>query len=502
MGSPGLSSPQVANYNYDMSSDGQRIFAGQYKLDVQIASSLSSPMWRAMDLLLKRWVTLVLLPTSDLRSVRLLQECQSAAANDRRDVIAILDVISSGTITGDYLTGSPESYVGIVFEWLDGESLDQLLVKRGEVIDVETALQQVGVIANTLAYSHSLNIFHGRLRPHNLIFSEGQNVRLSGFGLDSALMGLDSADGIQEDIKGVGNLLFVMVTGMWPLVSVDSLPAARSTSDSVLVLPSDVHGGIRSGIDQIYRRTQTGEFSSMRQLIDALSVGEVEVVENLQARVTRFTASSVTWHPEDGSSASRFKVVSVAAVAVAIFGWIGWQLLTSNFKTSDSVVESINSPLPSVEITIPTGTGEEAQISDVLTYDPFGDDSENADLAQLAIDGDSETAWTTVEYRKANMSKSGVGLILDLGTPTLVTKIDLEFISAGHNAEIYVGDTPAPDFATAAKIGQIASSTKTATVLAGEPTSGRYVVIWLTPDLPKAKSGKFRGGIAEINIFR
>jgi hypothetical protein len=231
-------------------------------------------------------------------------------------------------------------------------------------------------------------------------------------------------------------------------------------------------------------------------------VGEVEVVENLQARVTRFTASSVTWHPEDGSSASRFKVVSVAAVAVAIFGWIGWQLLTSNFKTSDSVVESINSPLPSVEITIPTGTGEEAQILDVLTYDPFGDDSENADLAQLAIDGDSETAWTTVEYRKANMSKSGVGLILDLGTPTLVTKIDLEFISAGHNAEIYVGDTPAPDFATAAKIGQIASSTKTATVLAGEPTSGRYVVIWLTPDLPKAKSGKFRGGIAEINIFR
>ena len=340
-----------------MSSDGQRIFAGQYKLDVQIASSLSSPMWRAMDLLLKRWVTLVLLPTSDLRSVKLLQECQSAAANDRRDVIAILDVISSGTITGDSLTDSPESYVGIVFEWLDGESLDQLLIKRGEVIDVEIALKQVGIIANSLAYAHSLNIFHRRLRPHNLIFSEGQNVRLSGFGLDSALMGPDSTNGVQQDIKGVGNLLFVMVTGMWPLVSVDSLPAAQATSDATLVLPSEVHGGIRSGIDQIYRRTQTGEFSSMRQLIDALSVGEVEVVENLQARVTRFTANSVTWHPEDGSTASRFKVVAVAALAVAIFGWIGWQLLTSNFKTSDSIVESINSPLPSVEITIPVGTG-------------------------------------------------------------------------------------------------------------------------------------------------
>lgn len=502
MGSPGLSAPQVANYNYDMSSDGQRIFAGQYKLDVQIASSLTSPMWRAMDLLLKRWVTLVLLPTSDLRSVKLLQECQAAAANDRRDVIAILDVISSGTITGDYLNDSRESYVGIVLEWLDGESLDQLLVKRGEVIDVETALKQVGIIANTLAYAHSLNIFHGRLRPHNLIFSEGQNVRLSGFGLDIALMGSDSTNGVQQDIKGVGNLLFVMVTGMWPLVSVDSLPAAQSTSGAALVLPSEVHGGIRSGIDQIYRGTQTGEYSSMRQVIDALSVGEVEVVENLQARVTRFTASSVTWHPEDGSSASRFKVVSVAALAVAIFGWIGWQLLTSNFQTSDSGAESINSPLPSIEIAAPTGTGEEAQISGVLTYDPFGDDSENAELAQLAIDGDTQTAWTTVAYRKADMGKSGVGLILDLGAKTLISKVDLEFISAGHYAEIYVGDTPTPDFATAAKFGQTNGSANTASVLAGEPTFGRYVIVWLTPNLPKAKSGKFQGGIAEINVFR
>ena len=485
-----------------MSNDGQRVFAGQYKLDVQIASSLSSPMWRAMDLLLKRWVTLVLLPTSDSRSVALLQECQRAAANDRRDVIAILDVISSGTIVGDHLEVSPESYVGIVFEWLDGQSLDQLLTKRGEVIDVETALRQVGIIANTLAYAHSLNIFHGRLRPHNLIFSEGQNVRLSGFGLDSALMGSDSINGVQEDIKGVGNLLFVMITGMWPLVSVDSLPAARSANDTDLILPSDVHGGVRSGVDQIYRRTQSGEFSSMRQVIDALSVGEVEVVENLQARVSRFTASSVAWHPEDGSSTSRFKVVSVAASAVAIFGWIGWQLLTNNFQTTDSVAESLSSPLPSLEITIQAGTGEEARISDVSTYDPFGDDVENDDLVALTFDRDTETAWTTVEYRLATMGKSGVGLIVDLGTQTLISKVDIEFISASHVAQIYVGDSAAPDLETAAKIGQTDGLSNIASVPASEPTLGRYVIIWLTPDLPKAPSGKFQGGIAEITVFK
>jgi hypothetical protein len=255
-------------------------------------------------------------------------------------------------------------------------------------------------------------------------------------------------------------------------------------------------------VDQIYRRTQTGEFLSMRQVIDALSVGEVEVVENLQARVTRFTANSVAWHPEDGGSASRFKVVSVAAAGVAIFGWIGWQLLTSNFQTADSVAESITSPLPSIEITTPTGTGEVARILGISTYDPFGDDSENEDLVALAFDGDAETAWTTVEYRLASMGKSGVGLIVDLGGQTLVTKVDIEFISASHVAQIYVGDTTTPDFETAAMIGQTDGLSDVASVVASEPTQGRYVIIWLTPDLPKAQSGRFQGGIAEITVFR
>ena len=79
-----------------MSGANDRIFDGRYALDVQISSSLRSPIWRAMDLSLKRWVALILLPTSDLRSVKLLQECQVAAINDRRDVVSILDVIHDG----------------------------------------------------------------------------------------------------------------------------------------------------------------------------------------------------------------------------------------------------------------------------------------------------------------------------------------------------------------------------------------------------------------------
>jgi serine/threonine protein kinase len=482
-----------------MSGSNDRIFDGRYALDVQISSSLSSPIWRAMDQSLKRWVTLILLPTSDLRSVKLLQECQQAAVNDRRDVVSILDVVPDGKISSGTDSNSQDRYVGIVTEWLDGETLDRLIVRRGEVLPVEQALRQLGIIANTLMHAHSLNVFHRRLRPHNVIFSQGQEVRLTGFGVDSALLGPDSMDGIAQDIKGVGQLLFVMITGMWPLGSVDSLPAALSDGGSGLVLPSQVHGGVSSYIDRLYQRTQDGTYTSMRQLLDALSVGEVEESESLQSRVSRLTASSVTWSPPQSSQSNRVRTSVIAGLSVLVFGWIGWQLLTSNFQRSEAPVAILASPLPS--IAVPQATGEVAKAVTVTSYDPLGDNEENADQALLAIDSDNETAWTTASYNKSDMSgKAGVGLLVDLGVEKEVYSVEIDFVSAGHTAEIYVVNSTEPDFATELKFGDTNPNESSSEISSTDPVSGRYVLVWLTPDLPEAESGEFQGGISEIKV--
>ena len=482
-----------------MSGSNDRIFDGRYALDVQISSSLSSPIWRAMDQSLKRWVTLILLPTSDLRSVKLLQECQQAAVNDRRDVVSILDVVPDGKISSGTDSNSQDRYVGIVTEWLDGETLDRLIVRRGEVLPVEQALRQLGIIANTLMHAHSLNVFHRRLRPHNVIFSQGQEVRLTGFGVDSALLGPDSMDGIAQDIKGVGQLLFVMITGMWPLGSVDSLPAALGDGGSGLVLPSQVHGGVSSYIDRLYQRTQDGTYTSMRQLLDALSVGEVEESESLQSRVSRLTASSVTWSPPQSSQSNRVRTSVIAGLSVLVFGWIGWQLLTSNFQRSEAPVAILASPLPS--IAVPQATGEVAKAVTVTSYDPLGDNEENADQALLAIDSDNETAWTTASYNKSDMSgKAGVGLLVDLGVEKEVYSVEIDFISAGHTAEIYVVNSAEPDFATELKFGDTNPNESSSEISSTDPVSGRYVLVWLIPDLPEAESGEFQGGISEIKV--
>jgi serine/threonine protein kinase len=480
-----------------MSDADNRIFDGRYALDVQVPSSLSSPIWRAMDLSLKRWVNLILLPTSDLRSVKLLQECQIAAANDRRDVVSILDVIPDGKIlSGD--SYSQDRYVGIVTEWLDGETLNQLIVRRGEVFPVEQANKQIAIIANALIQSHSLKVFHRRLRPHNVIFSDGQEVRLAGFGVDSALLGPDSNDGSAQDIKGVGQLLFAMITGMWPTGAVDSLPAAVVDGDTDLLLPSQVHGGIKPYIDGLYRQSQDGTFNSMRQFLDALSVGEVEGSESLQSRVSRLTASSVTWSPSPSTEPRKLRSVVIAGLSVLLFGWIGWQLLTSNFHRSDFGFSSLSSPLLTSEVSQPTGAA--ATVVKATSYDPFGDKMENDKQTSLAIDGDKTTAWRTETYKRADMAgKSGVGLLLDLGVTQVVYGVDLDLVS-GQAAEIYVVNSTEPDLVAETKFADIAPN-ETSNSLGSSPgVPGRYVLIWLTPDLPTATNGEFQGGIFEVKV--
>jgi hypothetical protein len=119
----------------------------------------------------------------------------------------------------------------------------------------------------------------------------------------------------------------------------------------------------------------------------------------------------------------------------------------------------------------------------------------------LAIDGDSETAWTTDSYRQADMSaKAGVGLLLDLGTAQEVYGVEIDFTSFGHSAEIYVTDSREPDFASEIKFGDVDPSSSSSSIKVLNAVSGRYVLIWLTPDLPASDSGEFQGGISEVRV--
>ena len=96
--------------------------------------------------------------------------------------------------------------------------------------------------------------------------------------------------------------------------------------------------------------------------------------------------------------------------------------------------------------------------------------------------------------------KAGVGLLLDLGESQKVSNVAVTFTSVGQAADIYVTDSPKIDFATANRFGVTNPDEVSSEVTSADSVSGRYVLIWLTPDLPKATSGKYQGGVVQVDV--
>lgn len=470
-----------------------RVFSGRYELDVQVSSPLGISVWKATDRLLKRPVRIHLIPTVDPRARELLNRSLAVSKRNERDSISILDVIESDRIDGD-----DTQYVGVVTEWVDGKSLDQRLITDDALTSSE-ALILVSHLVIALHNAHQQNISHGRLRPHNIVFADSEEIRISGFGIDGPILGVDDSNGVRADIKGIGHLLFATVTGMWPHATVDGLPAAQTTEQ--LALPSNFASGVTHSVDSIYRRTQDGTFTTMRDVMNALSIGTVENQRESISPLNRITDHVVTWHGHPESRDDRKRATIYAIIGVLIFAWVGSKLMSVNFgdgQVQESLLSPTASAVPSASATN-SATGELVDVRSATSFDPLGDNSENDAKVKNVIDGDVKTTWTTVDYKKADLGgKAGVGLLLDLGAPRPVSTVDIQFTSPGAAVTVYVTDDSKPDIATTEKLSSGVASSKLLTVKSPRPVSGRYVIIWLTK-IPQSGS-VWKSGISEVTV--
>ena len=490
-----------------MTNSGTRLFADRYALDVQLNSPIGLPVWRATDTLLKRDVQVILLSTTDPRANELLTSAQFAAHFDSRSAVAVLDVIEHGTLSDN----SETEYVGVITEFITGETFDQKVFNSGDAFTPKAGLKFIFELASVFAEAHRVGVTHNRLRPHNIYFADSDELRISGFGIDSAFAGGDGKDAVRQDIVALGDLLFLAVTGIWPKEPVDGLPIAPKNLAEVLK-PSLLHSGVPTEVDDIYLATQNQKYDSVQALIADLTVSKTGRTQSWSEKSTAWTEwlketaqHQVQWHG-DPPREHRWKLVAGATAATFAIGWLGLQLLTSNFKTSDTPVaivpnasgdqSSNNSASPSSnEFGVP---GSTLEIVEVKSFDPFGDETENDQEVQAAIDQDTSTAWRTVTYRNQDLGKAGVGLLLDLGAPRPVAEVELLLARAGHDVAVFVTDEPAPDPTKAEKLGEITKSDENAVIKSPRAINGRYVLIWFTA-LPKVDDG-FSGGIANVQV--
>ncbi|HEX4189440.1 MAG TPA: protein kinase family protein [Marmoricola sp.] len=163
-------------------------------------------------------------------------------------------------------------------------------------------------------------------------------------------------------------------------------------------------------------------------------------------------------------------------------------------------------PSPSASASsTPVLTGTPISIAAVGDFDPEGNPPrENPGRARLAIDGDQSTAWPTSTYTTASFGalKSGVGLVVDLGSARRVTSVQATLLGGPTDVEFYAAPAeaanPPTELADTERLGAVPGAATTAGLELPEPTTTRYLVVWLTK-LPASASG-FKGQIAEITV--
>ncbi len=210
--------------------------------------------------------------------------------------------------------------------------------------------------------------------------------------------------------------------------------------------------------------------------------------------------------PEEGAVPGRSWLRLAAAIAAGLVLLVAIVVAYNlgRGRTPLGAEPQPESPSSSASAGDPTDAAEPALITGVTAadLDPQGDPpEENPELAPASVDGDSATAWRTMTYKQnfgPSGLKTGVGLTLDLGKSYDVSGVDLELVGNGTGVSIYVTDEAPADVTGLDPVAEVTAKT-TESITLSEPTTGRFVTVWLT-SLPPFR-GQFRAEVAEASVL-
>src|SRR6478736_3056769 len=166
------------------------LIAGRYELQELVGKGGMSSVYRAQDRLLERTVAIKLLHEHYSRDEdyveRFRREARAAAQLSHPNIVTVID------------RGEDGGRQFIVFEYVDGQNLKQLVEKKGR-LPVRTALELGIAVGHALAFAHESGLVHRDVKPQNVLLGNGE-VKVTDFGIAR------SAD-VQQGLTQTGTVL-------------------------------------------------------------------------------------------------------------------------------------------------------------------------------------------------------------------------------------------------------------------------------------------------------
>ena len=282
-----------------------RVLNDRYEVDKPLGQGGMAQVFRGTDRVLGRTVAIKVLDQkhrNDAKFVtRFRREAQAAAGINHPNVVSVFD------------TGSEDGLHYIVMEYVDGETLDDVLA-REKVLPPQRVVAIAEPVARALDAAHQKGMVHRDVKPGNIMLDRSGTVKVVDFGIaraaaddtltqtgivlgTAAYLSPEQAQGVavdpRSDVYSLGCVLYEMLTGRKPFTGDSALAIAYKHVREDPAPPSQVNPDIPPELEAVVMTAMAKDpaqrFPSggaMQEALSAAATGEMPAMVAVGAGAT------------------------------------------------------------------------------------------------------------------------------------------------------------------------------------------------------------------------
>ncbi|QIS07937.1 peptidoglycan biosynthesis protein MviN [Nocardia brasiliensis] len=498
---------------------GASVAGGRYRLLAGHGGARGLKFWQALDIKLDREVALTFVDAD-----------QKAADNSGHDgPQAILSrTLRLGRINSpglarvlDVVRGSSGGIV--VAEWTPGRSLREM---------AETVPSPIGAARAIRALASAAELAHRG--GGSLSIDHPDRVRISASG-DAVLAfpGTLSDSDAQSDVRGLGAMLYALITARWPIRSggvtgtaatVGGLRLADFGPDGTPVEPRQIRPEVPFEISAVAVRSLESNkgvrtAATVQHVLEQASVVDQKTdfipVLRLGQRATPPAPDESLADPEllaaerERSQRMMWIMVGLGILAALVVGIVIWWMVSvfapgasdaplNEQRNIGLTTNSAPAPTPAaVGPSVGTG-GVQVPVTAVSVFSPEGT-PDGVGNVNAVLDQNPATMWRTDQYfQQFPALKKGVGLLATLPSAAKLTNVTINSPSPGTSVEIRTSPTDSPTLDQTQLIGSGKLVEGLTDIPVRTDQAARYVLIWIT-GLGNS-GGQFQSSIADIRL--
>ncbi|MHB8648912.1 MAG: protein kinase domain-containing protein [Gaiellaceae bacterium] len=458
------------------------VVSERYELEELVGTGGMSCVYRAHDRLLDRHVALKVLHPhygEDEEYVqRFRHEARAVAQLSHPNIVTVID------------RGEADGNQFIVFEYVEGENLKQLIERTGP-LPARRAVELAATIADALGFAHENGLVHRDVKPQNVLIGDDGETKVTDFGIARSLdvehgvtqtgtvlgtsnyLSPEQAGGKQvtaaTDVYSLGVVLYELLTGEVPFPGENFVAVAmKHINDPPPDLTEkrpDLPLRLVAAAERALAKDPARRFPSMDAFAHELraSFGERSAFDAERTFVEPSSVVRESAHQRVRAGHDRRSLLLGLLGVLAIVAIVAGVLALGGSKGKHETAGS--------------SAGRVVALRGVGNYDPQGHDA-HANTASLATDGRQATYWKTQIYATPAFGglKRGLGLVLEAPPRAAPKHLTVTTDTPGFTALVESGNSPVGPFAADSSAQQV--GVRTTFTLAGH--TGRYLVVWIT----------------------